>query len=390
VLSTPPFRTFCQAISESPRLKFVAGGLTVGVLVVPLAILMTFGLPERIAYSLLLVLLLPVQYLGFCCLRTPLTKAKSERDYGRPGNIQGAKPSDDGLIPSKVFGIPVYVAPLFWSVALASILVAPQFFLHQSNRLSAMLPNLVWWGAIALEAIILERGVRRGLLSKYPLFFSYISCVLLTELIRFSCYSLVPRLYQSVYWGSEFVISLARYAVLIGIYAQFLKDYPGTKRLARVLLLSVASVMVATVAVSAFYGGFGSPEFAAAILQRDLPYVEVPLLLALLWLRHYYRISMGRNLCGLMFGYGFFVGTLFIRQGILFLPSNEFSLLVRRFLPTTYLVTLSIWCAALWSYGPDRVQPKEEEIERESKKKSLLALWRSFAKELELLVDGRG
>jgi len=318
-----------------------------------------------------------------------MARLRSEPGSDVNDATQRAKPLDEGLIQPKVFGIPVYIAPLFWSVALASILVISLFYLHQSSRLTAIMPNLIWWSAIALEAFILERGVRKRLLSKYPLFFSYISCILLTELTRFSCYTLAPRFYQSVYWHSELVISLARYAILVGIYGQFFRDYPGARRLARHLLLSVAFAIMFTVAGKAFYEGFGSWEFAAT-LSRELPYVEVPLLLMLLLLRHYYRISMGRNVWTLTLGYGFFLGTVVIHQGILFLPRTDFSLFLSRFLPTTYLVTLMIWSAALWSYPPDPLQSTEVEIEHESKKKSMLALWRSVANDLELLVGGRG
>src|SRR5258708_15522164 len=303
---------------------------------------------------------------------------------------QRRNPADEGVIQPKVFGIPVYIAPMFWSAALAYILVISLFYLHQSSRLTAIMPNLIWWSAIALEAFILERGVRKRLLSKYPLFFSYISCILLTELTRFSCYTLAPRLYQSVYWHSELIISLVRYAILVGIYGQFFRDYPGARRLARLVLLSVVFAMMITVAGKAFYEGFGSWEFAAVTLSRELPYVEVPLLLVLLLLRHYYRMSMGRNVCALTLGYGFFLGTVVIHRGILFLPRTDFSLFLTRFLPTTYLVILMIWSAALWSYQPDLLQSPEVEIERGSKKKSMLALWRSVANELELLVGGRG
>src|SRR5258708_16520035 len=275
-----------------------------------------------------------------------MAKLRSETDSDV---TDGAKPHE-GLIQPKVFGIPVYIAPLFWSVALASILVISLFYLHHSDRLTAIMPNLIWWGAIALEAFILERGLRKRLLFRYPLFFSYISCILLTELTRFSCYMLAPRLYQSVYWHSELVISLARYAVLVGIYGQFFRDHPGARRLARLLLLSVAFAVMLSIAGKAFYEGFGSWEFAAVTLSRALPYVEVPLLVVLLLLRHYYRISMGRDIWALTLGYGFFLRTVGIHQGILFLPTTDLSLFLARFLPTTYLVTLMIWSAALWSY----------------------------------------
>ena len=46
-----------------------------------------------------------------------------------------------------------------------------------------MFANFIWWTAIALEVVILLRSALTGLLKKYPLFFTYIACVLLTEII---------------------------------------------------------------------------------------------------------------------------------------------------------------------------------------------------------------
>jgi hypothetical protein len=47
------------------------------------------------------------------------------------------------------------------------------------------------------------------------------------------------------------------------------------------------------------------------------------------------------------------------------LRGNEASILLRRMLPVSYLVTLGIWCATLWSALPDPIQPSESEIERD-------------------------
>jgi hypothetical protein len=59
---------FFKELSESPRLKFLATVVTVIFLVCPLAVLVAFGLSEKIALFLLLIAIVPVHYLVFLLL----------------------------------------------------------------------------------------------------------------------------------------------------------------------------------------------------------------------------------------------------------------------------------------------------------------------------------
>jgi hypothetical protein len=85
----------------------------------------------------------------------------------------------------------------------------------------------------------------------------------------------------------------------------------------------------------------------------------------MLWLFARYRIPFGRNLLGLTAGNAFWVGLNVLNLALWSLPGNGVSLLLRSLLPASYLVTLGIWCATLWSARPDPVQPAENEIERD-------------------------
>src|SRR6266478_442372 len=178
-----------------------------------------------------------------------------------------------------------------------------------------MLANFIWWTAIALEIVILSRSALTGLLKKYPFFFAYITCVLLTEIIG--------------------------------------------------LLTNAFAITVAYAASNFVQGKFSSPSRAVAALGRDLRYVEAGILLLMLWLLLRYRIPLGRNLLGLLIGYSFWVGMNVVNLAFWFVPGNEFSILLRGLLPTTYLFTLGVWCVTLWSVYAEPVQPAETKIERD-------------------------
>ena len=228
-----------------------------------------------------------------------------------------------------------------------------------------MLANFIWWTAIALEIVILSRSALTGLLKKYPFFFAYITCVLLTEIIGLLTNALAPKLYETLYWPADLATILASYAVMVEIFRWSTRHKPGIRRLTQRALLTVFAITVAYAAFNFVQGKFSSPSRAVAALGRDLRYVEAGILLLMLWLLLRYRIPLGRNLLGLLIGYSFWVGMNVVNLAFWFVPGNEFSILLRGLLPTTYLFTLGVWCVTLWSVYAEPVQPAETKIERD-------------------------
>lgn len=80
--NTVTFGRFFEEISESPQLKFIVAWMTLVILTLPLAILITFGLSERLGYILLLVCFFPAQYLSFWCGKTILRKVAASNNVG--------------------------------------------------------------------------------------------------------------------------------------------------------------------------------------------------------------------------------------------------------------------------------------------------------------------
>src|SRR5260370_26902812 len=225
--------------------------------------------------------------------------------------------------------------------------------------------NLSWLSAVGLEAVVLCRGVKASLLGKYRFFYAYVGCVLLIELLRFSCYEFVPNFYQAFDWLAELVAIGMRHGNVFEIFRRSLRHNPAVARFAQTLLLVVFVLTSTYVATDLLHGGFASLPRATAELGRDLRYVEGALLLVMLWLFGRYRISFGRNLLGLTIGYSLLVGLDVINLAFLFLPGNEFSIGLRKSLPITYLITLIICCATLWSSQPESLPPAETTIDRD-------------------------
>src|SRR5260221_5639416 len=159
-----------------------------------------------------------------------------------------------------------------------------------------MLANFIWFGAIALETIILLRGSTTGLLKKYPLFYSYIGCVLVKEIIGLITNVFAPKLYEPLYWPTELATILASYAVIIEVFRCATRHKPGIRRLTQNALLSVFVLTVAYAASDLWHGGGSFLSRPLSELWLDSRHVEAAILLVMLWLLMRYRIPLGRNL----------------------------------------------------------------------------------------------
>jgi hypothetical protein len=228
-----------------------------------------------------------------------------------------------------------------------------------------MFADFIWCIAITLGAAILLRGTQTGLLKKYPLFFTYIGCVLLAEIIGLLTNTFAPKLYEPLYWPADLATILASYAVMAEIFRWSTRHKPGIRRATQRALLTLFAVTAAYTASTLVHDKFSSASRVVVALGRDLRCLQAGALLLMLWLLMRYRIPLGRNLRGLLIGYSFWVGINVVNLALWFIPGKEFSNLLRGSLPTTYDLTLTIWCVTLWFAYPEPVQPAETKLERD-------------------------
>ena len=238
--------------------------------------------------------------------------------------------------------------------------------------------DVIWSIDIALEAVILVRGLATRLISKYRLFHLYIATILLTDIIRLCCNQLAPAIYPQIFWCTESLTILASYAVVVEIFRQSLQYSPGVARFTR-MLLSIVFVWTLTFAMlDLVYGDFHSVSRTIADGGRYFRYVEGALLLVILWMLSRYRIRLGRNLLGILAGNAFWVGISIVNFAFWSRPGAGTLFLWRVLRATSYAVTLAIWCAALWTQKTDRKQPPDDNIERD---------YRSLAKKTQEVLS---
>jgi hypothetical protein len=103
-------------------------------------------------------------------------------------------------------------------------------------------------------------------------------------------------------------------------------------------------------------------------LERLLRTVQSFAILALVVLFLFYAIPFGRNLRGILLGYGVFVGLSVIQLTFVTDSSSRFHNFWSYASPGSYFIVLGVWMVHLWSYVPNP-EPKtavrlEEQYQR--------------------------
>jgi len=209
-----------------------------------------------------------------------------------------------------------------------------------------------WWLAILLEALLLVRGLQKNLLRRFPIFYSYLFLILVDDFFRFSVYRWFPSHYSQVYWATQFPALVVGSAVIFEVYRVALRAYPGTARMARNLLSFVFAMIFAN-SLANFSGSiFLRLVERAEELERNLRIVQALAIFMLVSVFLWYAIPFGRNLKGILFGYGLFVGVRVLQYGLRYYFWDDIKPLWPYAQAISFLMVLGVWAGALWSVHP--------------------------------------
>lgn len=228
-----------------------------------------------------------------------------------------------------------------------------------------MLSQAIWWACIVVEAVLLARGLFAKLLKQYPAFYAYVLFVWLQSILRFSVYHTRPQLYSKVYWITEYLGVLAGCAVVFEIYRVGLRAYPGTARLARNLL---AFVLILAFVKVTFETGNNPLWWSTATtldLELALRVVQALALVAIVALFFFYAIPFGRNLRGILLGYGLFLGGSVVLFSLASKTWEAFRAFWVHIQPASYFVVLLVWAGHLWSYVPNPEPQRAVQLEEQ-------------------------
>src|SRR5262245_38255909 len=100
-----------------------------------------------------------------------------------------------------------------------------------------MAAQLVPLVSTVLLTVLLAIGLVRRIASFYPMFYSYVSCVVALDAVRLASLTFSSQQeYVAVYWCSQFLSVAFGFGVIWEVYGLIFKDFPGTERMAKFLV----------------------------------------------------------------------------------------------------------------------------------------------------------
>ena len=228
-----------------------------------------------------------------------------------------------------------------------------------------MFSMAVWVAGLALEGLILVRAIRGRFLRKYSLFYLYLGWVFALSSVRLIIYLAEPAYYRVLYWYTQPLSVLIGCGLVWEIYRQAFRRYPGAARMARNLLLFLLLMLFSKLVVNAWNGSDWWQAESTAGLERNMRTVQGILLIALILVLAHYAIPLGRNLKGMLFGYGLFISTSVIDLTLRLLFGDSFQKSWQYLQPMFYMAALTVWGFALWSYQPAPLPVTEPKIEED-------------------------
>lgn len=217
-----------------------------------------------------------------------------------------------------------------------------------------MLSQIIWWSGIALEALLLYRGVRGRLSARYPVFYAYILFVAAQSLLRFSIYERWNGLYWGVYWSTEALGLVLGCWVVFEIYRVALAAYPGTAVMARKVLGFLLAMAVAKAIAAVWESGLWTAKMTMLQAELAVRSFQAVSIAALVSLFLFYAIPFGKNLRGILVGYAVFILGRVVCLNFVKPSGHDFWFYAYS---GWYLVVLFVWAAHLWAYEASP-QPK--------------------------------
>jgi hypothetical protein len=216
--------------------------------------------------------------------------------------------------------------------------------------------QIVWLGGLLVEVVILLRSVLGRSLAKYPLFYLYIGSVFASSMALYVIAIVRPSLRGLLYWPKQYVTLFLGCGVIFEVSRHVFAQRVTLDRIARWTMLVTFGAIFLSVAMQAFVLPHWNVTTNTADLERDLRIAQAIVLMTILLLSGYYGIGIGKNIKGMILGFGIYVGASVFSLTLRLFVGSRFDPAFGVIQTTAYLVALSIWMVALWSYEPELVE----------------------------------
>ena len=217
--------------------------------------------------------------------------------------------------------------------------------------------QFVWLAGLLLEGVILLRSILGKSLAKYPLFYAYIASVLVASAFLYVVSLVMPSKNVPFYWRAQYVTLALGCGVIFEISRNAFAQHVSLDRFVRWTMGMTFGIIFFLVAIHAFVLPHWNPSVNPADLERDLRLAQAVALLAIVFLTQYYSIEIGRNVKGMILGFGVYVGASIISLTLQLFVGDRFNTAWQIIQSSSYLAALLIWAVALWAYAPAPARP---------------------------------
>jgi hypothetical protein len=220
-----------------------------------------------------------------------------------------------------------------------------------------MLSLFLWLTGMLFEFLLLVRSVQTKTFTKYFYFYAYIFCVFTVSATLYIGRSASPQFYEAWYWPTQFATLAMGCGVVLEIVRQSLAAYPGAERIARLASGAVFIVTFCYVEWHVASRSEWSTVAATVELERDLRVIEALVLATVLAIVFYYRIELGKNVTGMILGFGAYVGVSLTTLALRSFVGPRFDTAWGLLQSASFLFGTAVWTVALWSYSPNPKPP---------------------------------
>jgi hypothetical protein len=223
-----------------------------------------------------------------------------------------------------------------------------------------ILSQIVEYSGLLIEVVILVRAIQCKTFAKYPIFYTYLLTVLVASvLIAFASHMLTQPVYALLYWRLELVTLALGCGVIVEISGRVFARHVSLDRFARWVAIITFGAIYSVFVIHVAFLPHWKPVANPAELERDLRIAQAIALLSIVFLTGYYGIEIGKNMKGLILGFGVYVGASIITLTLRLFIGIKIGPVWTLIGPFSYIAALLIWMVALWSYEPVPASPPE-------------------------------
>ena len=223
-----------------------------------------------------------------------------------------------------------------------------------SLRGRGQLSNIISLIGTILQAVLLTRFALNRQIREYSFFLVYLAGSFVGSMTLYLISDAMHGSYPGWYWSIQILTLILGCGIMLEIFKHALARYQGAERFGMAVVIVILGTTVCVALLRTVLSPLSSGLLLELELERDLRMVQALLLLGLMATIFSYGIALGRNMKGMIVGYGLYIGASLVSLAIRFyvktpLPDRWYGILQQ----VSYDLSLIVWLVTLWSYRPN-------------------------------------